>query len=405
MQEAAMPEAPQPTRYIGLDIHRDYFVAAGVDPGQATVLNPQRVENARLESWIKKQLTPTDAVVLEVTTNTYAFYDALAPHVQSVTVVHPPHVALITRAQVKTDQKAAMAMAQLLAAGLLVSIWIPPQPIRDARAVVAQRFKMVRLQTQAKNRLRAVLHRHHLAAPEKPFSPDQRAWWEQLDLSVLEKVNIQCDLDTLASAHQQIERLEACLGELAAKDPRVPLLVQVTGIGLIAAMTLLSAIGEIKRFADATHLVGYAGLGARVHASGLTYQTGRITKTGRKDIRHVMVEAAQNAARFHPHWKEEYARLEPRLGKNKAKVAIARKLLVVVWHVLSEEQVDRYADPQQVACSFFAHAYKVGVKNLPEGQTALQYTRNQLDRLGIGADLKTIPWGSKKVKLPPSRLA
>jgi len=170
-------------------------------------------------------------------------------------------------------------------------------------------------------------------------------------------------------------------------------------------MTLLSAIGEIKRFADATHLVGYAGLGARVHASGLTYQTGRITKTGRKDIRHVMVEAAQNAARFHPHWKEEYARLEPRLGKNKAKVAIARKLLVVVWHVLSEEQPDRYADPQQVACAFFAHAYKVGVKNLPEGQTALQYTRNQLDRLGIGADLKTIPWGTKKFKLPPSKLS
>ena len=400
-----MPEGSSPTRFIGLDIHKDYFVAAGVDAGQATVLNPQRVENARLESWVRKQLTPDDAVVLEVTTNTYTFYDTLKPHVHSVTVVHPPHVALITRAQVKTDQKAALAMAQLHAAGLLVGIWIPPQPIRDARAIVAQRWKMVRLQTQAKNRLRSVLHRHHLQAPEKPFSTDQRAGWEQLDVSALEKVNIQCDLDTLAGAHSQIERLEACLGELAAQDPRVPLLVQVTGIGLIAAMTLLSAIGEIERFADAPHLVGYAGLGARVHASGQTFQTGRITKTGRKDIRHVLVEAAQHAARHHPHWKEEYARLEPRLGRNKTMVAIARKLLVVVWHVLTEEQVDRYADPTQVACSFFAHAYKVGVKNLPEGQSAIQFTRNQLDRLGIGADLKTIPWGSKTFKLPPSKLA
>ncbi len=92
------------------------------------------------------------------------------------------------------------------------------------------------------------------------------------------------------------------------------------------------------------------------------------------------------------------------MGRNKAMVAIARKLLVVVWHVLSEEQVDRYADPRQVACSFFAHAYKVGVKNLPEGQKALQFTRNQLDRLGIGAEPTQIPWGSKKFKLPASKL-
>ena len=50
-----MPEGSSPTRFIGLDIHKDYFVAAGVDAGQATVLNPQRVENARLESWIRKR--------------------------------------------------------------------------------------------------------------------------------------------------------------------------------------------------------------------------------------------------------------------------------------------------------------------------------------------------------------
>jgi hypothetical protein len=59
--------------------------------------------------------------------------------------------------------------------------------------------------------------------------------------------------------------------------------------------------------------------------------------------------------------------------------------------VLTEEQVDRYADPQQVACAFFAHAYKVGVKNLPDGLSALEFTRNQLDRLGISAESKTIP--------------
>jgi hypothetical protein len=93
-----------------------------------------------------------------------------------------------------------------------------------------------------------------------------------------------------------------------------------------------------------------------------------------------------------------------RLGRSKAIVAIARKLLVAVWHVLSDEEVDCHADARQVACAFFAYAYKVGVKNLPDKQSALEYTRAQLDRLGIGAELSEIPWGSKRFKLPPSRL-
>jgi hypothetical protein len=72
--------------------------------------------------------------------------------------------------------------------------------------------------------------------------------------------------------------------------------------------------------------------------------------------------------------------------------------------VLNEHVADRFADPGKVACSFFRYAYKVGVKNLPEGQSALAFTRTQLDRLGIGMDLLEVPWGSHHPKLPPSRL-
>ena len=176
------------------------------------------------------------------------------------------------------------------------------------------------------------------------------------------------------------------------------------GDRLISAATLLAAIGDIARFPDAKHLVGYAGLGARVHDSGRTHHGGRITKAGRKDIRWTMVEAARHAARTHAYWKGQFARLEPRLGKAKAYVAIARRMLVAVWHILSEETADCHADAQQVACAFFAHAYRVGVRNLPGGLSALAYTRQQLDRLGLGAELTSLPWGSKHYKLPPSSL-
>ena len=395
-----------PARFVGLDIHKEYLVAAAVNALQETVLKPQRVAIPDLAHWIESQLCEQDAVVLEMTTNTYAVHDALLGRVHSVTVVHPPHVALIVRAQVKTDRKAALSLAQLHAAGLLVGVWIPPKQVRDVRALVAQRWKMVRLATIAKNRLHSALHRHHLEAPTSslPFSPKHRDFWLNLPVSPLERANIACDWETVQFATQQRERLEEAMAQIAATDPRVPLLVQLPGIGLIGAVTLLAAIGDIARFPGARELVGYAGLGAKVHDSGNLHQSGRITKAGRKDLRYSLVEAARIAARTHRHWQAEFARLEPRLGKHKATVAIARKLLVAVWHVLSKAEADRFAEPVQVACAFFAHAYRLGIENLPEGQSALQYTRQQLDRLQIGQEVSEIPWGSKRFKLPLSGL-
>lgn len=76
-------------------------------------------------------------------------------------------MTMVTNAQVKTDKKAALALAQLHAAGLLTGVWIPPYPVCDLRSLIARREKMVRLSTMAKNRLHSMLHRHHLITPEK----------------------------------------------------------------------------------------------------------------------------------------------------------------------------------------------------------------------------------------------
>jgi transposase len=396
-----------PRRFIGLDIHKKYFVAIGVDAKQNQVLGPHEAPMQHLERWAKKNLTLDDAVVVEMTTNTYIVYDTLKPLVHSVTVVHPPHVALIVRAQVKTDKKAALALAQLHAAGLLPGIWIPPGEVRELRALIAQRRKMVKLASIAKCRLHSLLHRHDIELPEgfEPFSDEMRPWWENLKVSPLERQMLLSDLATLDFAKGQVKSIEETLKELVAKEERAPLLIQITGIGLLTSITILAAIGDIPRFPSAKQLVGYAGLGARVHASGELFATGRITKTGRKDLRWAMVEAARHAVLDHPHFKAEYERLSKSIGKKKAVVAIARKLLVMVWHVLAKGEVDKYADPTQVAHAMYAFAHRVHTRNLPNKPGGLQFTRDQLDRLGIGQDLLVMPWCKKSYHLPPSRLA
>ncbi len=160
-------------------------------------------------------------------------------------------------------------------------------------------------------------------------------------------------------------------------------------------MTVLAAIGAIERFPSAKQLVGYAGLGAGVHASGETYRTGGITKDGRRELRWVLVEAAQTAVRSHPYWRALYARLERRIGAGKAIVAVARKLLVAIWHVLSTQQADRHADAEQVAFKLMTWAWKLSDAERG-GMHSRQFIRYHLLRLGLGDDLTHITRGGTR---------
>ncbi len=396
---------PKPKRFIGLDLHKYYLVAIGVDSEAEQVYGPRRVELADLDDWIQKTITPEDAVAVEATANAFQVYDALLPHAHSVTVVHPPHLAIIVRAQVKTDKKAAYQLARLHAKGLLEGIWVPLQDIRDLRTLVAQRRKMTNLKTQVKNRLQGVLHRYSFPLPEGPlFHTDQKAWWLGLPFTPLELVRIQSDWEALEFAQNQIALLENHMGAWAAQDERVVMLIELTGLGLVTAVTLLAAIGDISRFPDADHLVGYAGLGARVHDSGLTIHTGGITKAGRREMRAVLVEAAQVAVLHDPRWKAELNRLEPRLGRNKTIVAIARKMLVIVWYLLSEHAVERKLDLPRLARKFYEFAYTVGKANWGDCPTVAAFIRHQLDQAGVGRNFHSFIYARKLVQLPPSAL-
>jgi transposase len=292
-------------------------------------------------------------VVVEASTNVWPIHDLLAPLVADIVVVHPNHVKVIASSSVKTDKRDTLALARLLAANLLTSIWIPPAQVRELRSLVNHRKRLVRQRTGAKNRLHGVLHARNISAPDgELFSEANRDWWGGQLLSSSDRLRVRHDLALIDYLSTLIGETEAELARLSVNEPwadQVPFLIQLPGIGLINAMTILSAVGEVSRFATPKKLVGYGGLGASVHASGQTHRTGSITKQGRRELRTVMIEAAWTAVRHHPHWKTQFEALAVRAGRQKAIVAIARKLLVVVWHVLTEHAADRHADPHAVA--------------------------------------------------------
>jgi hypothetical protein len=134
-------------------------------------------------------------------------------------------------------------------------------------------------------------------------------------------------------------------------------------------------------------LVGYAGLGAGVHDSGKTHKDKHITKKGRKELRWIMVEAAWRAVRMSPYWKEQYEKYLRRMRKpNQAIVVIARKLLVVIWHVLSKEETDEHASEEDLAYKMLLVSWSLNA-NVRQGLSYKQFAKYALMKLGVENDI------------------
>ncbi len=373
-------------RFVALDVHKHYVMVAAIDAAQQIVLAPRKMSLERFAEWALGHLTRTDQVVLEATTNAWTLYDQLAPLVQEVQIAHPFLVKLISSARVKTDTRDTLHLARLLAAGLIPQVWVPPPPVRELRVLVAHRARLVRQRTQACNRLHSVLHAHQISPPTGRLgSPEQQSWWDHVQLSAVERLRVQQDLTLLQTAERLLKAVDEELTRLSAQDPwkqTIPFLMQLPGFAVVTSMTLLAAIGDITRFPSAKKLVGYSGLGASVHASGQTQRTGPITKQGRRELRTVLVEAAWTAVDHHPHWRAEFERLVPALGKGKAIVAIARKLLVVVWHVLTKQVVDCHADVAMVTRKLQRWGKQHGLAT-QLGLSSGAFARLYLRRLGL----------------------
>ena len=142
-----------------------------------------------------------------------------------------------------------------------------------------------------------------------------------------------------------------------------------------------------SRFESAKKLVGYSGLGAGVHDSGKEHIEKRITKSGRKELRWALVEAAWRAIRISPYWKEQYEKYLRRMRKpNQAIVVIARKLLVVVWHVLTKEETDERVNEEDLAYKMLVLAWDLD-EDVRMGLSYKQFAKYALMKLGVEKDI------------------
>jgi transposase len=391
-------------RYVALDIHKYYCVIAGVDREGRVLLQPVRVEHADLEEWLKKKLLSSDHVVIESTTNAWHVYDLLEPLAKHVAVANPIKVKQIARARVKTDVRDTLILARLLAANLVPTVWVPPMHVRQMRQLLSQRRQWVETHTQILNRMHSVAHRHHLKHERgKRFNEKNTGWQKDKRLSKMEQFQLSLEMENKTYIEKQIERISQEVRKLCHQKPwadDMTCLMQLPGFGVITAMTVLAAIGEIERFETPKHLASYSGLTPGLEQSGTKYRTKGITKEGRRELRWALVEAAQMAVKSDPVLKMRFEALQKRMHRNQAIVAIARHLLEVVWYVLARRQPYRHFSHERIAYKYLTWSWQMDEASR-DGLTRQQFARYYLMKLGIGHDLTRIALDPKH----PRRLA
>jgi transposase len=190
----------------------------------------------------------------------------------------------------KTDRIDARVLAELCRRELVPEVWVASLDDRALRERLPRRMHLVRLRTSAKNRIFGLLSQWGLRVSVKRLrQADGLALLERLPLPEVWRASIAEALAVIELLDQRIAPIEAELAPLAQADGRVQLLRTIPGLGSLLGLTIAAEIAEIARFPSPAKLVGYSGLVPRVHQSGESSRTGRLSKAGSPLLRWAAV--------------------------------------------------------------------------------------------------------------------
>lgn len=329
--------------FVGVDFHKAFSYATIMDT-QGQVLKHGRFANH--PQAVAKFLAPYTGgdccAVLEATRGWTVMHDWLEELSCQVTLAHPLKVKAIAEARIKTDKIDAATLAHLLRCDLIPAAHVCSNEARMIRRLLRHRMFLVCVRTQAKNRIHDLLDRYPLIRAQwkaaELFSKVGIVWMRQIELPPQERFILDSELELLEHLNSQVKQADDLLQAVGQQDPRVQHLMTIPGIGKTLAMLVTAEIDEVGRFARVESLYAYAGLIPSTHSSGGRTQHGPIIKASNKYLRWALIEAVWPAIRCDAGLSQYYQRLAARKGANTAKVATARRLLAIVYHVLKENR-------------------------------------------------------------------
>lgn len=341
-------------RFVGCDVHKRTAVfTILLEDGTLFASYTVPVTREGLRAFAERQLRSGDRLAMEATTNTWAVAGVLRPFVEKIVISNPLKVRAIAEAKIKTDKVDSRVLAELLRCEYLPVVWQPDAETQRLRRLTHRRAALVSDRTRLKNRLHSILHHTLVPLPECDlFSKRGIVWLRELPLAEEEAQARDSDLRLLEQTELEIAKLEQRLVREAWQDEKVRLVMSIPGIDYTVAQTCLAAIGDISRFPNAKKLAAYLGLNPSTRQSGPHCYHGPITKQGNAHARWLLVQAAQHLGQYRGPLGQTMRRIIQRKNRSVAVVACARKLAVLLWHVLTSGEPFRYAPARSLETKY-----------------------------------------------------
>jgi len=338
------PPPPREGRLVGVDCHPDIFTAAvfqGTSVYDARKLGSR--ENLSLESllaWAVQEFTQQDLFLLEAGANSFEIHRRLLALGLRAVVLESAYVGRHAKTYADNDKMAAARIALVYLGGPCPCVWVPDPQSSQRRQLLHAYQNAVAAHTAATNELKGYLNQFTVRlGPRGLHLKRTRDWilaqypWTPLQRELLADYFAQFDLQK-----QRREQLRHLIAQEISAQPLMLRCLKLLGIGMINAFALLAIIGQVGRFDRPEKLVAYLGLnpGQRTSGTDKHLKLG-VGRRGRGDLRHLLIQGAQAVMRMGREsdlgqwgWK-----LFARKGhRNIAVAAVARKLVVQVWHLL-----------------------------------------------------------------------
>jgi len=339
------PPPPPKGRIIGLDCHPDTFTAAvfkGTTPHDASKLcTRENLSLERLIAWVAGEFTREDLFLLEAGSNSFEIHRRLLALGLRAVVLESCHVGRHAKTYADNDKMAAARIALVYLAGNAPCVWTPDPKSCERRELLHAHQKAVADHTAATNSLKGYLNGFAIRLGSRGLQLERtRAWLlKERDWSPLQRELLGSYFAQLDGQDQRRKGLTRLIAAQVSAEPLMLRCMKLLGIGMINAFALLSIIGDVRRFDRPEKLVAYIGLnpGQRQSGAGKNVKLG-VGKRGRGDMRRLLIQGSHAVLRMGRGtalgqwgWK-----LFARKGeRNIAVAAVARKLLVQVWHLLS----------------------------------------------------------------------
>lgn len=297
-----------------------------------------------------KSLQHPWAGVLEATLFTAWIYDFLKPFATKLVVGHPAKLKAISAGKKKSDRLDAAILADMLRADLVPEVWMGPPEMRQLRDLLRFRTQMVRQSTRAKNKISGLLmmngceYNSKRLHGKKYFSellseldetPPSVLWMmKQSRQSLLFFAGVQKDIVRLLQNHKLLEE-------------RVERLKRIPGVGTIVALTWALEVCDPDRLGSIAKAISYCGLCSALHESAGKQTRGPVSKQRNKHLQTILIEAAKLAPAKCPELAQLHEKELTRGHKNRATLAVARKM--VAWLMAVDRKKEDFVPASQAA--------------------------------------------------------